>query len=485
MTTDLLPDVIPAERRVFCNRTLNLRAIGAIGYDMDYTLIQYQVAEWEGTAFAHAVALLRRDGVPVDGLRFDPAQMIQGLIVDRQHGNLLKVNRFGFVKSAWHGQRALDFETLRSLYARTVVDHRDARFAILSTLFSLSESSLYAQLVELWDQGQLPAIADYAELYRRTRGAVDDAHRLGHLKAAIAAAPDRFIDPDPDTARALLDQREAGKRLLLITNSDYAYTQHMMRHTFDPLLPSGTGWRDLFDLIIVSARKPDFFSSHSPLLQVVSDDGLLRPVDGDPQPGVVYYGGNAALVERALQLQGDQILYVGDHFFGDVHATKNLLRWRTALVVRELELEVTEAHHFAAQERELTALMHEKEQLEQRSCLLRVRLQRSKSGREPMPRPALDELHQELSRLREKQEQLERRVAPLAATAAKVGNDHWGPLMRAGNDKSYLAFLIERHADIYTSRVSNFLFATPYAYFRSARGSLPHDVDAAAGTPSK
>jgi hypothetical protein len=50
-------------------------------------------------------------------------------------------------------------------------------------------------------------------------------------------------------------------------------------------------------------------------------------------------------------------------------------------------------------------------------------------------------------------------------------------MMRAGNDKSHLARQIERHADIYTSRVANLLYATPFAYLRSPRGTLPHDVD--------
>ena len=56
-----------------------------------------------------------------------------------------------------------------------------------------------------------------------------------------------------------------------------------------------------------------------------------------------------------------------------------------------------------------------------------------------------------------------------------MGNPHWGPLLRAGNDKSLLAAQVERSADVYTSRVSNFLFVTPFAYLRSPRGSLPHD----------
>ncbi|MCU0693621.1 MAG: hypothetical protein MUF54_19700, partial [Polyangiaceae bacterium] len=38
---------LPApHRRVFCNRTLNLRSIRAVGCDMDYTLIHYRTDEW-------------------------------------------------------------------------------------------------------------------------------------------------------------------------------------------------------------------------------------------------------------------------------------------------------------------------------------------------------------------------------------------------------------------------------------------------------
>ncbi|MEO1269501.1 MAG: 5'-nucleotidase domain-containing protein, partial [Myxococcota bacterium] len=34
-------------RQIFCNRTLNLRSLKAIGYDMDYTLLHYHVDRWE------------------------------------------------------------------------------------------------------------------------------------------------------------------------------------------------------------------------------------------------------------------------------------------------------------------------------------------------------------------------------------------------------------------------------------------------------
>jgi hypothetical protein len=47
--------------------------------------------------------------------------------------------------------------------------------------------------------------------------------------------------------------------------------------------------------------------------------------------------------------------------------------------------------------------------------------------------------------------------------------------MRTGNDKSHLARQVERYADIYMARVSALGSATPFAYFRAHRGTLPHD----------
>jgi len=74
-------------------------------------------------------------------------------------------------------------------------------------------------------------------------------------------------------------------------------------------------------------------------------------------------------------------------------------------------------------------------------------------------------------------------IAPLARASTELTNSRWGLLTRAGNDKSHLARQVERYADVYTSRVSNFLHATPYVYLRSPRGSLPHDPGTPGGPP--
>jgi len=443
---------------------------------MDYTLIHYRIEEWERRAYAHLKAKLQASGWPIDDLAFDPLLVIRGLILDIEHGNIVKANRFGYVKRAYHGTREMAFEDQRKLYGRDLVDLHEERFVFLNTLFSLSEACMYAQLVDLLDRGRLPGILGYPDVYRLVRTSIDEAHMEGQLKAEIIADPDRFVDRDPELPLALLDQRQAGKKLLLITNSEWEYTRAMMGYAFDPYLPNGTTWSDLFDVVIVSARKPAFFSDRSPIFELATDEGLLTPVKKGIHQSGVYLGGNAVLIEEYLGVSGDDILYVGDHIYTDVTASKSVLRWRTALVLRELEADLNAERAFEPTRRQLEARMHQKEQLELEYSRVRLDLQRRRGKYGPKPEASIKDLDRHLTRLRDQTQTLDDEIAPLAVAASQLNNPRWGLLMRAGNDKSHLARQVERYADIYMSRVSNFLYQSPFVYLRSPRGCLPHDV---------
>ncbi|MCP3937603.1 MAG: HAD-IG family 5'-nucleotidase [Actinomycetia bacterium] len=461
----------PAGRGIYANRTLNVRSLRAIGYDMDYTLIHYRVDEWERAAFAHARRWLAGHGWPVDELEFDPGLYTLGLTFDLELGNLVKATRFGHVVRVQHGTRALEFEEQRSVYAETVIDLSEDRFEFMNTLFELSRAALWCQLVDIHDAGRLPGVVSYAALWREIDSALTSAHNDGMLKAEIVADPSRFVVPDPGLVETLRDQRVAGKQLLLITNSDWSYTRKMMGYAVDPYVDDGT-WRDLFDIVIVSANKPGFFAGTPPIYRVVDEENsLLRPHSGDLEQGHVYFGGNARLVEQSLGHSAAQMLYVGDHLFGDVHVTKDTLRWRTALIAREIEPEVEAAATFADDEQTLVRLMGDKAELERRIARRRLTRRKQRSDR-----PSAAALQKEIDLLVADAAELDARIGPLAQASSELSNPTWGPLMRSGNDKSLFARQVERYADVYTSRVSNFGYETPYGYIRAARGSLPHDV---------
>jgi HAD superfamily 5'-nucleotidase-like hydrolase len=484
MPIDLLPDhaklPLPGQR-IFCNRTLNLRSIQAIGFDMDYTLVHYHQDRWEGRAYQHCKERLLAKGYPVASLEFNPELGMLGLILDTELGNLVKANRFGYVKRACHGTRMLDFESMRRAYENTVVDLADKRWVFVNTLFGLSESCMYMQLVDLFDQQKLEGVMGYAKVYDLVRLNLDAAHMEGALKAEIMADPDRFVDLDPDLAPAIEDLKHAGKKLVLITNSEWFYTRAMMSYAFDRYL-GGRGWRSLFDLVIVAARKPAFFSERMPAFEVIDEDGRLVPAPGRLEQGKSYLGANARLVEQSLGIPGDDILYVGDHIFADVNVSKSLYRWRTGLIVRELERELDALESFKPTQAELSKLMAEKEDMEHRYSLLRLLAQRLEQGYGARPEGVeVGRVRAEMRELRSQLVALDDRIAPLAKRAGELNNPHWGLLLRTGNDKSHLARQIEKHADVYTSRVSNLLHSTPFVYLRSPRGSLPHDFGPTGG----
>jgi HAD superfamily 5'-nucleotidase-like hydrolase len=201
-----------------------MRGIRAIGYDMDYTLIHYKAEEWERIAYQSLKASFLKQGWPVEKLHFDHEMVCRGLIIDSETGNLLKANRFGFVKKALHGTKPLEFDKQRESYSRTIIDLGERRYVFLNTLFSLSEGCMYAQLVDLLDQKLLPGVMGYADLYRKVRDTLNAAHMEGALKNEIINDPERFVILDPETPLTLLDQKNAGKKLLLITNSEWGFS---------------------------------------------------------------------------------------------------------------------------------------------------------------------------------------------------------------------------------------------------------------------
>ncbi|XP_029128223.1 cytosolic purine 5'-nucleotidase isoform X5 [Cajanus cajan] len=450
---------------------------------MDYTLVHYNVKAWEGRAYDYCMENLKKMGFPVDGLAFDPDLVIRGLVIDKEKGNLVKLDRFGYIKRAMHGTKMLSTHAVSEIYGRELVDLREEnRWEFLNTLFSVSEAVAYMHMVDKLEDGVIPSNLgsfDYKRLYKAVGKALFTAHVEGRLKSEIMSNPEQFVEPDPEIPFTLLDQKEAGKKLLLITNSDYHYTDRMMHYSFNRFLPNSMGWRDLFDVVIVSAQKPEFFQMSHPMYEVVTDDGLMRPCF-KAQTGGVYSGGSAQMVENSLNIHGDEILYIGDHIYTDVSQSKVHLRWRTALICRELEEEHSALILSLGHRKSLVELINQKEVIGGLFNQLRLTLQRQSTGH-PAHTVAQTKLEDEkltesMQKLHIVMKRLDGKIAPMLEADGELFNKRWGYLSRAGLwDKSHLMRQIEKYADIYTSRVSNFLHYTPFMYFRSQEQNLAHD----------
>jgi len=543
--------------RVFCNRSLNMKSVAAVGFDMDYTLAQYRPETFETLAYTQALGKLVSDlHYPADVLSFvyDPHYMMRGLAVDKSRGNVLKMDRHKYVKLAFHGFQELSREERLATYAdapgRESFDEPD--YALLDTLFSLGETYLFCQLVELKDaQPQLLAHKTYAQMHAEVRQAVDMCHRDGSLKRVVAADPAQYIYPDASLVPLLQMLKASGRKTFLVTNSLWDYTHVVMNFLCCGCVGDAKTleWTRHFDVVITGSSKPRFFEDErAPIFAVDPRNGSLLNTDNgaplpavggsdplavrpglqltephvlpigaqqqpqpQPQPHKLFQGGCYRHLHAMLHVaSGSQVLYVGDHIYGDILRSKKTLGWRTCLVVPELaaELRVRGAQEGRQASDEFRALRARRDaiddELQRLEWALRggcVRAQAAaaahlqpggaqgvaaveaalsaRAGSLRAERDALRERHR--GRLREYHESFHGVWgAPCLRDASTCcANTHHrhqtGMLMKTGYANSRFASQVERFACLYTSHVGNLLAYSPEKSYRSAEDRLPHE----------
>src|SRR5439155_662158 len=77
---------------------------------------------------------------------------------------------------------------------------------------------------------------------------------------------------DPELAPTLHKFRSAGRKLFLLTNSRWPYTDRMMTYLLGGSMPEYPTWRHFFDVVIVAAQKPAFFQQRRPLEERVGEE---------------------------------------------------------------------------------------------------------------------------------------------------------------------------------------------------------------------
>jgi len=139
---------IERARQIFVNRNLRMSRIELVGFDMDYTLAIYHARRIEQLSFDMTLQrLVSERGYPeeIGGIQYDHGFVMRGLVVDKLNGNLIKMDRFGYVGRAYHGLKPLDPESWRRLYRHESINFkRGERYAQIDTLFALPEAYLYA-----------------------------------------------------------------------------------------------------------------------------------------------------------------------------------------------------------------------------------------------------------------------------------------------------------------------------------------------------
>jgi HAD superfamily 5'-nucleotidase-like hydrolase len=476
--------------RIYVNRSLNMGSIKVIGFDMDHTLAPYNREAFESLAFRETLKKFIAAGYPEELLRlnFNQHFLIRGLLVDMDRGNVLKVDGHKYVKLAFHGQTRLDKETRHRLY--NSASYKAGDFLSVDSFFALSEVQLYTEIIDY--MGKNPGKIDktYREVYQDLRRFIDLSHADGSIKKEVLKNPEKFIRRDKYLSRTLQQQIEAGKSLFLLTNSGWEYTNQIMNFLFDEPSEDFPSWRSYFDHVMVASGKPGFFVGHQPFYEVSTKTGQLTLHDdanGALLPDRIYQGGNARLFQKMTGYRGDEFLYVGDHLYGDIIRSKGAVNWRTLLIVEELDAELPKL------EEQKEALQSIKEKLLLRETsdeelqILRSKINNNaKQAEKAKAQGESKKAHyllKENDKLVTKSEELaveldeqDQVIKTLIDQRQAAMHPIWGELMKTGLERSRFANQVAEYACLYTSRVSNMRFYSPFKRFSSTHDMLPHDL---------
>ncbi|MBL6990646.1 MAG: HAD-IG family 5'-nucleotidase [Bacteriovoracaceae bacterium] len=444
---------------VFTNRTLNMKKIKAIGFDMDHTLIKYFTKNFEAYTYnAIKEKLIKSKNYPelIRTLTFDFDRVIQGLVIDKHRGNLLKLSRFGKVKSSYHGTSKIDFQEQNRIYAGKEIDLNAPHIKSLDTSFSLSHGILFSQLVDLKDKlGS--KFSSYETIADDLREVLDAAHQDGTLKDEVRKNIKQYIQTDPQLPKLLELYKENGKKLIIITNSDYAYTKLLMDYVFNPHLEKHKSWMDLFEITITNSCKPRFFLEKQDFLKVDPSTGLMSNTSGPVEPGI-YQGGSAAKLQKDLKMLPNEILYLGDHIYGDVLSIKKTFSWRTALVIEPLF-------------EELASIKKAKEvqlEIDNKMEIKRIREHKLNELFSNKNKGKVNELYRQI-------EEINNSISTDIELYQSYFNPYWGELLRSGHEESRLAGHVEKYACIYMASVNDLLMHSPRTYFRPIKRIMPHE----------
>lgn len=480
---EVIDDIVNIDfenEKVYANSYVDLAKVDTVGFDYDYTLVTYK-NELLDLIYSMALKRLVYDfQYPMEmlnsGMKFDPMFSVRGLAVDRENAWVCHLSYTHKVAVAYEGRQKVTRERLMKEYSGKRAlnpQQRKNRLKPLNDLFSMAECCLIADVVQFFKDRSLPfcsrnAVSDIL-------GAIGSTHISGDFHRIVAADPEKYFEPRPHLKEVLLKLKESGKRLIFVSNSPFWYVDAGMKYVI------GENWREMWDVVIVSAGKPSFYTeSLRPFRLVDSETGLVQFKKVDRlDPGQVYSAGclleltkcldwvsKPATLETDSDLQGQftggsslqspNVLYIGDSLFADLVDAKRNFGWTTAAVTPEVGIEDAKANRvqFANSQSVINLLLYSLREIQD---IL---------GNGPRTEEDIEVI-----------DKLERMVAIWREEQNKMLGNPFGSVFRAKYQPSLFAHSLRRYCDLYMSNISALRHYSPqHRFYPEDARLLSHEV---------
>jgi HAD superfamily 5'-nucleotidase-like hydrolase len=372
----------PLHGQVFANSYVDLGKVDTVGFDYDYTLVNYKEELLDLIYDMALKRLVNEKHYPLEmleaGLQYNPRFSIRGLAVDKETGWICHLSYTHHVAVAWEGQEKVSTSRLYEEYRGKRAlkpSERKKRLKPLNDLFSMAESCLVADTVQFFKDSGIPycprnAVTDVLDSITAT-------HISGNFHRIVAENPEQYFRPTPYLKGVLQKLKDSGKRLIFVSNSPFWYVDAGMRYVI------GENWINFWDAVIVSAGKPSFYTEDNRPFREISKEtaratfkrvekfekgevyteGCLKELTRLMPNWAAKSGQNTFSVDTkgaGVSLDSPNVLYIGDSLFADLVDAKREFGWSTAAITPEVgyEMEMTRETHFINVRRTINLLLN-------------------------------------------------------------------------------------------------------------------------------
>ncbi|XP_052217507.1 5'-nucleotidase domain-containing protein 3-like isoform X2 [Dreissena polymorpha] len=439
---------------IFVNNEISLADIKVYGFDYDYTLAQYRDDLHYVLYDLGKESLITKLKYP-EGIReqtFNPQFIHRGLHYDIRKGLLMKIDSYHHIQlgTVYRGTTQLSDNETIELYNGTHVPIEDMNTFYgsgpmhqLVDMFAPPEMNLITNVTDYFIANNIAY--DPENVFYDIKNAVQGIHVSGLLHNTIVSDLERYLEKEGETKTLLEKLVNTGNKLFIISNSGFPFIDAGMKYMVGP------GWQDLFDVVVVDARKPKFFNEASGRPFRLYDPLELRTFERVKilEKGKVYQQGNFKDFRHMTGYYGPKVLYFGDHVYSDLADPSLKHSWRTGAIIPELEteVEVISTPEYKATVRWLLVLQRLLEEMQ-----------------EAATEGSLDMIPS----LLEERDAIRTKLKGLC-------NERFGSMFRTHHNPTYFTRRMARFADIYTSKLTNLLQYSDKHTFYPRRTLLPHE----------